>query len=86
MWYAPLFINKLISESKTFSKTVELLHKKFSALWDGQFRAENCDTIIMHHFFPYPNFSETLKESPLKLSSLWDRELLTEKRDNPYYA
>ena len=29
MWYTPLFIRKQFSESKTLSKTVGLLHKKF---------------------------------------------------------
>ena len=81
----PLFIRKQFSESKTFSKTVGLLHKNFRH-WDRQFPAEKCDTLIMHIFFRYPNFSETLKECPRIFSALWDREFLTEKRDNPYYA
>ena len=86
MWYAPFFIRKQFSESKTFSKNSRTRSQKLSALWDRQFPAENCDTPIINNFFRYPTFSETSEECPRKLSALLGRQFLTEKRDTPYHT
>ena len=74
------------SSIKTFrnqkvSKNSRIPVQKFLALWDIQLWAEICDTRIMHKFFQYPKFSETLKGFPRNFSALWDKNFLTENCD-----
>ena len=48
------------------------------------FRGKNVIPPIMHKFFRYPNFSETLKWCLRLFSAVWDQKCSTEKRDTPF--
>ena len=72
MWYAPLLIRKQFSESKTFSKTVGLLHKNFRHCETKNFRRQLVTHPIMHKNFRLPKVSETLTGCPRDFSALWD--------------
>ena len=46
-------------------------------------RRKNVIPPVMHKFFRYPKFFETLKGCPRNVLALWDQKFSTENRDTP---
>ena len=66
MWYAPFFIRKQFSESKTFSKTVGLLHKNFRHCETDNFRRKIL-TPLLCIIFSIPEFFWNIEGMPTKI-------------------
>ena len=66
------------------SETLKVSFTKFFRHFETKnFRRKLVIPPIIHKFFRYPNFSETLKGCPRNFSALWDQKFSTEKRDTP---
>ena len=73
----PPFHPQNFCETRNFLKNSRIPLQKFSALWDKQFSAENCDTSNMHKLFRLPQTFWNFKWMPTLFSALSDLKLST---------
>ena len=79
----PFFFRKNFSKREILSKTVGFAYKKFRQGETKEFRQKNVIPPIMHKFFRYHKFSETLKGCPRIFSAIRDKKFSTKCCDIP---